>query len=141
MANWFLSGISHSAVPYTNRPSVGLYVTTLIFSFTPVNFATFTRDIRDALPEAPPGGYGTRMEASNFWERFGRAVVEMPNLITFGLCYNDDFKPVGQFSRTVEHRTSISNDISKPHYPNARCICELTTMHFTVLVIPATYNL
>jgi hypothetical protein len=97
MANWFLSGISHSAVPYTNRPGVGLYVTTLIFSFTPVNFATFTRDIRDALPEAPPGGYGTRMEASNFWERFGRAVVEMPNLITFGLCYNDDFNRSDNF--------------------------------------------
>jgi len=97
MANWFLSGISHSAVPYTNRPGVGLYVTTLIFSFTPVNFATFTHDIRDALPEAPPGGYGTRMEAFNFWERFGRAVVEMPNLITFGLCYNDDFNRSDNF--------------------------------------------
>jgi hypothetical protein len=53
MANWFLSGISNSAVPYKNRRGVGLYITTLIFSFTPVNFSMFTRDIRDALPRSP----------------------------------------------------------------------------------------
>jgi hypothetical protein len=58
----------------------------------------FTLDIRDALPEAPPAsGDRTRLEVSDFWERFGRAVVEMPNLVTFGLCYDDDFNRSDNF--------------------------------------------
>jgi len=97
MANWFFKGISDSAVPYPNRHGVGLYVTTLILSFTPVNVSSFTLDIRDALPEAPSGAYGIRMDSDYFWERFERAVVEMPNLITFGLCYDDNFNRSDNF--------------------------------------------